>query len=240
MISTSSIVVGIQARMGSSRLPGKSLINVVGKPLVHWVIDNVKRSELIDSVWLLTSSSTRDDPLVASVSKLVNVIRGDELDVRSRYRQLFETTGASNVVRVTGDCPFIDGELIDKLVLEHIRNKTDYCHIASQPYFEFSYPNGFNAEIFTEDAFNRMEQFGDSMPYKEHVTLSVIQHPKSFRYGCLNPPFQYSRPTWKLSVDTANDLNRIRTIAQMLCEKGFTTNIKNVIAICDEHPEWFE
>ena len=110
------IVVGIQARMGSTRLPGKSLSMIRDKPMLQWVIDRVRLAQHVDEVWLLTTTNPEDDALQHTFSGIVPVLRGDAYNVASRYQQLMTQTQASNLIRVTGDCPLIDGRLLDDLI----------------------------------------------------------------------------------------------------------------------------
>lgn len=234
------IVVGIQARMGSARLPGKSLADVAGKPLVQWVVDRCRLSTRIDEVWLLTTTSRLDDALAEAMNRQLPVFRGHETDVRSRYRELFELTGAARMVRITGDCPLMDGRLLDELINAHIESGSDYHHIAAQAQFDPGYPNGFNAEVFTAEAFLRMENLGDAPEYKEHVTWALETHPQAFRSGRLRPPPGLSRPSWKLSVDTAAELERIRQIVEALGDRAARATVADIVALIDAHPQWLE
>lgn len=233
----SRIVAGIQARMGSTRLPGKALMQLGNKPLVHWVIDRLQSAACIDQVWLLTTTDPKDDALVAAVASKVKVIRGDSQDVASRYSQLFALTGADAVLRVTGDCPLIDGALIDTLVNHYNQLAANYGHILSQPYYEPSYPNGFNAELISKDAFEMMLKLSSTAD-REHVTPVVERHPEAFQIARLAPPSSLSRPQWKLSVDTAVDLQLVQLIVTALGDAAEYATVQEIVTILDAHPEW--
>ncbi|MGF1500154.1 MAG: cytidylyltransferase domain-containing protein [Elainellaceae cyanobacterium] len=234
----SGIVAGIQARMGSSRLPGKSLVDLGGKPLVDWIIDRVQMATQIDQVWVLTTTNPEDDALAEAMQGKAAVLRGDALNVTSRYQQLFEKTDASWVLRITGDCPLIDGLLLDELIDQHRAHQADYSHILAQSYYDPSYPNGFNAELFTAAAFAKMRQLDTTAAALEHVTPTVDEFPEAFRIFRLAPPSELSRPDWKLSVDTATDLERVRAIVAALGETAISATAEEIIAVLDAHPEW--
>ncbi|MDZ8189547.1 MAG: NTP transferase domain-containing protein [Nostoc sp. ChiSLP02] len=234
----SRVVAGIQARMGSTRLPGKSLIDLGGKPIIHWVIDRVKRASQIDEVWVLTTTNPEDDVLVTAVENRANVLRGDPQDVRSRYNLLIQKTDPSLIFRITGDCPLIDWTLLDALVNLKQREDADYTHILAQPHYQTSYPNGFNAELFTKDAFAKMSELGTSAADKEHVTLVVDNFPEKFKIARLGSSQELSRRQWKLSVDTNEELNRVRLIVNSLGANAEYASVKDIVAVLDAHPEW--
>ncbi|MBE8985970.1 cytidylyltransferase domain-containing protein [Nostoc sp. LEGE 12450] len=234
----SRVVAGIQARMGSTRLPGKSLIDLGGKPIIHWVIDRVKRANQIDEVWVLTTTNPEDDALVKAVESKANILRGDPQDVRSRYNLLIQKTNASLIFRITADCPLIDWTLLDALVYLKHRENADYTHILAQPCYQTSYPNGFNAELFTKDAFAKISQLGTSTADKEHVTLAVDNFPEKFKIARLGSSQEFSRPQWKLSVDTNEELNRVRLIISSLGTDAEYASVKDIVAVLDAHPEW--
>ncbi|MDJ0616485.1 MAG: NTP transferase domain-containing protein [Calothrix sp. MO_192.B10] len=234
----SRVVVGIQARMGSTRLPGKSLMEIGGKPIVHWVIDRVKQASQIDEIWVLTTTNPEDDALVAAVESKTNVLRGDVQDVRSRYNMLIQKTGASLIFRITADCPLVDWTLLDALVELMHRENAEYSHVLAQSCYCMSYPNGFNAELFSKDAFNKMNMLGTTAADQEHVTLAVDNFSQQFKIARLAPPKELSRPQWKLSVDTKEELNRVRLIVDSLGTIAEYASIQDIVAVLDTHPEW--
>ncbi len=242
----SRIVAGIQARMGSTRLSGKALMPIADQPLVHWVIERVKSARKLDQVWLLTTTNSEDDVLAEAMAKTVNILRGDPQDVASRYQTLFEKTDATHVLRITGDCPLVDAALIDALIELAQTTQADYAHILAQAYYNPSYPNGFNAELFSYAAFQTMLRLNTPADC-EHVTAAVDRYPEQFTIARLTPPVELSRPQWKLSVDTAEDLARIRSIVAALEQisgqgtqqhKACQSTVQQIIAVLDAHPEW--
>lgn len=229
------IVVGIQARMSSSRLPGKSLADLGGRPLIEWVVRRVRLARGVAGVYLLTSTEPSDDPLAEVAGTQCEVVRGNLQDVRSRYRVLLEATGATDLVRVTGDCPLIDGRLIDALIERQRDLLSEYCHVRAQPYYEHAYPNGMNAELFTRAAFERMMSLGgDDLRHREHVTLAVDEFPDAFRLGFLEPPAECDRPGYKLSVDRPEELDLVRRIFARLGPRAVDSGVADIVRVCDE------
>lgn len=234
----SRVIAGIQARMGSTRLPGKSLMLLGQKPIIHWTIDRLQLAETIDEVWLLAPTNPEDAALIAAVQDKVNVIQGDTQDVASRYQTLFEQTKATLLLRITGDCPLVDGALIDRLVYQYRSTGANYGHILAQPHYNPSYPNGFNAELFSWEAFQTMRRLETNLADREHVTLAVDQFPDQFVITRLAPPDELSRPQWKLSIDTIEDFNRVKSIVEALSDRAEFASVAEILAVLDAHPEW--
>ncbi|HKE15144.1 MAG TPA: NTP transferase domain-containing protein [Kofleriaceae bacterium] len=232
----SRVVAGIQARMGSSRLPGKSLALLGGLPVIGWVVTRVARAHRIDEVWVLTTESPEDDALADIVARdlpVARLLRGSAADVRDRYARMVERSGATDVVRITADCPLVDSALLDALVELHRARGTDYAHIASQSHYPFSYPHGLNAEILTRAAFARLLELGSEPRHREHVTIAVDEHPEAFRTARLAPPPALSRPRFKVCVDTPADLERVRRVVGDMGAGALDAGVAEIVAACD-------
>lgn len=231
------VVAGIQARMGSSRLPGKSLAPLAGVPLIGWAVSRVCRARRIDEVWVLTTESREDDALVDVVARdfaAARVLRGGVADVRQRYAALIERTGATDVVRVTADCPLVDPALLDQLIDLHRARESDYANILAQSHHAAAYPNGLNGEVVTRAAFARMAALGDADRHREHVTMAIDEHPEAFRTASLAPPAAHSRPRVKLSVDSGADLERVRRVVADIGERAIDeAGAADIVAACD-------
>ena len=231
------IVAGIQARMDSRRLPGKALLPLGGRPMIHWTIDRIRQSKVVDDVVLLTTDRSVDDALAEAVREKVRVIRGDTDDVLSRYHCLISSTKADVVLRVTGDCPLVDATLIDNLILLHRREGTDYAHIAAQPEYVLSFPNGVNTEAVTAGAMSKLFAAATTKEDREHVTLPVSRDPTLFTVSRLVPPPTLSRPHYKLSVDTEADLESVSRVVHRLGQSAMTATVSDIVqamdALCD-------
>ena len=155
MVKVNNLVI-IQARMNSSRLPGKVMKIVNEKPIIHWQILRVQRSKLVDNVIVAISDKQTDDPLDKYLNSLgISVFRGSELDVYNRFKSALEIYPANSVIRLTADCPLVMPDLIDKMIISFNDNKPDYLSNALTPTF----PDGLDIEVFSTSAFARLEDF---------------------------------------------------------------------------------
>lgn len=232
----SPVVAGIQARMGSSRLPGKSLAALNGLPIIAWVVKRVARARRIDEVWVLTTDRPEDDALAdVVVHDLpgVRLLRGSPTDVRDRYTRMVERSGATDVVRVTADCPLVDPALLDELIELHLAQGTDYANILAQSHHVISYPHGLNGEVMTRAAFSRMVELGHEPRHREHVTIAFDEHPEAFRTASLSPPPALSRPHASVCVDTPDDLERVRRVVEALGPGALDAGAAEIVAACD-------
>ena len=161
------VAVIIQARTGSSRLPGKVLADLAGRPLIEFLVERLKKCSLADQYILATTKLPEDNLLAELGSTLgLTVVRGDAEDVLSRYALAAEQIDASILVRITGDCPFIDPSLLDEMIGEFTNQKIDYYSNCEEP----TYPDGLDIEIFTREALIRAQAECTEGTQREHVT----------------------------------------------------------------------
>ena len=200
------IVAIVQARLGSTRLPNKVLAPIGDVPLIEFLLGRLSKSERISEIVLATSTSEINDQLAIVVENLgYHVFRGSENDVLQRYVDTATATNADVVIRITGDCPFVDPQLIDEMLGDFISSNIDYMSNTDPPTF----PDGFDIEIFKASALLRSAEIATSLFEREHVT------------PCLrtNPLFTHSNKTagvdsshLRLTVDEQRDLDVIRGI----------------------------
>ena len=164
---TQSVIAIIQARMGSTRLPGKVMKEVKGRPLIGLIMDRVKRALTVSDVWLATSDQMLDDPLAKyAENQGYAVFRGNEENVLSRYVAVAETSRADVIVRICGDCPLIDPGLIDQVVRFFQSENVDYaCNT-----LERSFPDGLDVEVFSRAALERTGREAKDPFLTAHVT----------------------------------------------------------------------
>jgi spore coat polysaccharide biosynthesis protein SpsF len=196
-----SLGVVIQARMGSTRLPGKVLRPVAGKVLLGHIIGRL--SQLQHKAIIVVATSTLSQDSVISQwckNENVNCFLGNEKDVLDRYLCCAQHFGFDRIVRLTGDNPFTDIEELDRLIDLHERNELDYAHSFG------SMPIGVGAEIFTFDALLRSHADGHSSCHREHVNEYIQEHPEFFRTGVLRTPSTKYAPNLHLTIDTEEDL----------------------------------
>ena len=167
-----STVAIIQARMTSTRLPGKVLADLAGRPVLEHVVRRVSSAERIDDVVVATTVNASDDPLVELADRLgVRWHRGDEHDVLSRYVDAAREAAAEMVVRITADCPLADPAVIDSVcaALDQRRTACDYASNAVVR----SFPRGLDVEVLFRDVLDRVNRLATEPAEREHVTMTV-------------------------------------------------------------------
>ena len=202
-----NIVAIIQARMGSSRLPGKVLMDLGGEMVLGRVVRRLQRSRHISKIVVATTTVPADEVIVAECDRLeVLCFRGSEHDVLDRYYQAARANAADAVVRITSDCPLIDPELVDETVEVFGDKHADYASNV----FPRTYPRGLDTEVFSFDALDRAWREAREAHQREHVTPYLYEHPQIFKLASLSGAADYSRYRWTL--DTLEDLELLRTI----------------------------
>jgi len=224
----------IQARMGSSRLQGKIMMNIGTKPILQWVIERTKRASLIDKVIVATSVKTEDNIIGRLCKRLdIGCFRGSEHDVLDRYYKASKELKRDSIVRITSDCPFVDPVIIDEVIKIHFKNKNDYTMNNT----EDSYPRGLDMEIFN---FKSLEEsyLNAKNPYqREHVSVYMYEHPEIFKIERVEADGILRRPGYRFCVDTEDDLKLARKIYLMLHRSKKPINAYNIIKLLDLHPE---
>jgi len=222
----------VQARMGSTRLPGKVMMPVAGMPMIELLLERLSRARAIDIIILATSSRARDDELSSHVEKLgYAVYRGSEDDVLDRYYQAACLHKADTVVRVTGDCPLIDPALVDEVVDAYMNTGVDYASNIDPP----TYPDGLDAEVFSFRALERdwKEAF---TPYeREHVT-PFIRESGYFTVTNVSYSEDYSAERW--TVDKPGEMELIQRIFEHFQPRR-DFGWREIMELRQQHPDWF-
>jgi spore coat polysaccharide biosynthesis protein SpsF (cytidylyltransferase family) len=230
-------VVGIvQARMGSARLPGKSLIEIGGVPLAAHPLRRLRLAQSLTEVVLATSDEPADDALAGlAEDEGVRCVRGSEQDVLSRFLLAARETEAEAVVRVTGDCPFIDPGLVDEVVAELMGNAAK-CDYASNV-LRRTYPRGLDVEALFTDTLERAGRLGRSPEAREHVTWHVYrERPDLYLLRSVELDGEdFSALDW--SVDTEEGLERARELYAGVSEADPPPSWRTIarIASADSH-----
>jgi len=225
------VVAILQARMSSSRLPGKVMLPILGRPMIGWQIERVRRCRNIQHLIVATSTDPSDDPLVEYVSSLgIDVFRGSLNDVLGRYAAASEEFPAQHYVRLTGDCPLADPEIIDRTIDLHLSSGADYTSNSHAP----SFPDGFDAEVMTAATLHRAATSASAPAEREHVTLYVWQRPEVFRLETLTNEQDLS--DYRLTVDTAADLRLVTEIFTALSSRGFF-GLTDIVRLLEQSPE---
>jgi spore coat polysaccharide biosynthesis protein SpsF (cytidylyltransferase family) len=226
-----NIVAIVQARMGSTRLPGKVLADVGGKRMLEHIVSRLRRSQLINDVIVATSSAPADD-LIAEVATQKNfkVFRGHESDVLDRYYEAAKNAKADIVVRITGDCPLIDPEVVDRVVATFLSEDCDYASNT----LVCTYPDGLDAEVFSFTALEIAWRDGRRAADREHVT-PYIRTSRRFRLRNVQSELGRSTRHLRWTVDEPRDLEFVRAVyARMGAREVF--GWREVLALLDAEP----
>ena len=216
--------------MGSTRLPGKMMIKIEGKPLIEWVFQGLSLSKRFNRIVLCTSTNSENDILEKTVSKLgYDVFRGDESDVLDRFYQAAKKYSPEIVIRVCADNPLVNGSIIDLAIDHLIQSNSDYTfnHI---PRLGNEYPDGLGAEVFWMKTLDMVYQKALDSQSREHVTSYIWKHPEEFKIGVCQAPKNIRFPEVKLDIDTPADLAKISELLSIL--KNQKLDVSDPESVC--------
>ncbi len=224
----------VQARTTSTRLPGKVLMDVAGRPMLTQQLKRLKQCRAIDDITVATTLNDADDPIVALArGEDVRWFRGSEYDVLSRYVGAARESSADIAVRITSDCPLIDPEETDRVVLE-LESHTDKCDYAANT-VERTFPRGLDVEAFFRDTLERIGRVARSSPAREHVTFFLLQErPDLFLVRSVKDVQDNSDLRW--TVDTPEDLVLIRQVYEDLDLGLRFMSYRTILAYVRQHP----
>jgi len=229
------IVAIIQARMGSTRLPGKVLLDLAGEPVLARVVNRTQRATMLDEVVIATTTESRDEAIVGLCSSRGWAhFRGSEDDVLDRYYQAAKRHHADIVVRITSDCPLIEPEIIDLVVQELLKDGSlDYVSNTLPPR---TFPRGLDVEAMTFKTLERAWQEDKNSAWREHVTPYIRRAPEKFKLKAVTNEKDLSHMRW--TIDTREDLEFVRRIYNHFDHDHFSW--REVLDLLEEHPEWLE
>lgn len=221
--------------MNSSRLPGKVLCEIGGKPMIGWVIERCRLSKRVDEVTVATTRDASDDPVVEyCASQGVRVYRGDQFDVLDRYYQAARRFGAQTIVRVTADCPLIDPQVIDHTLHSFFEAGVDFAANRLPPPFKRTYPIGLDTEVCTFNALERAWKEAAEPYEREHVMPYLYNVEGRFRTLLVNYPVDYGAV--RLTVDTPEDLEFMRQVYARFAHASSFSWL-DVLALLEHSPE---
>lgn len=229
------IIAIVQARMGSSRLPGKVMSDIAGTPAIQHLLQRLSRAQQVQEVWLACSNRAENDPMAALAETLgVHVFRGDEHDVLGRLAATAARAQADAVVRITGDCPLVDPDVVDRIVAAFRAGTADFCSNT----LKRSFPDGLDVEVFTRAALDRADREAKEPFLRQHVTPYIHGRlADRFPSGGFTTeqvvwPQDYSQLRWTL--DEPADLDFLRRIFSKL---PVDFSWQDVLALCLQSPE---
>jgi spore coat polysaccharide biosynthesis protein SpsF len=216
-----SVLTILQARMSSSRLPGKVLKPLLGEPMIGRQIERLRRSRHLGRLVVATSTEPSDQPLAVYCASIgVEAFRGPLDDVLGRFGQaLAAFEPAEHVVRLTADCPLADWEVIDAVIDLHLKSGADYTSNA----LERTYPKGLDVEVMTAEALRAACAEAQDPYEREHVTPFLYRHPERFRLVQLTQPEKLDQLRW--TVDTPEDFEFVTRVYEALhpADNAFTS-----------------
>jgi spore coat polysaccharide biosynthesis protein SpsF len=225
-----------QARMTSSRLPGKVMKEVLGQPLIYYHLSRLMCARLVDRLVVATTVNKTDDILADYAESLgISVFRGDEQDVLGRYEGAVQAYGneAQIVVRVTSDCPLIDPEIVDGVIEAYLAGQPELDYIAVD---NSRFPRGLDVEVFRKGLLSKAAAAATDPAEREHVTPFIYRRPQQFSCDSYSIPENYGSNRW--CVDEPADFELIRRILEAVYPINPTFTWRDCMAILDENPEW--
>jgi spore coat polysaccharide biosynthesis protein SpsF len=234
------VVATIEARMTSSRLPGKVLMEACGKPMLELMVERVRRMRFVDAIVVATTTNATDDPIATLCARLgVGCFRGSEDDVLGRLDAAVREAGADVVVELTGDCPLLDPSLADQVVEFFLINGPD---LASNDHFPFpdtldydSYPVGMDVMVFSAGLLAQAASLALAPDQREHPTRWMLQN-GDLRIAVLPAPTDLHRPDLSLTLDTHPEYERIRAVFEALYPRDPSFGLREMLAFIDAHP----
>jgi spore coat polysaccharide biosynthesis protein SpsF len=227
------IIATIEARMGSTRLPGKILMEVAGKPILQHITERVKRSKLIDEVVVATTTNALDDA-VENVCKetKTDFFRGSEPDITARLVDTAHAFHATHIMQLTGDCPFVDPSLIDKCINKYKSSDFDYVSNRLTP----TYPCGQDVQFFSVNTLKSVLEKTDDPIDREHGSYFIYNHPELYKLGTFVSPVM-NCPEKRWVLDYPEDFEFIKVIYENLYKQNPEFDTFDILRFLEQNPE---
>jgi spore coat polysaccharide biosynthesis protein SpsF len=228
------VVSTIEARMRSSRLPGKVLLPAAGKPMLELLIERLRRARRVEEIIVATTDNPADDPIEKLARRVgVGCFRGSEEDVLDRVLRAAQSAAADVIVEITGDCPLLDPEVVDCLVEVYLTHNFDYV----SNILKRTYPDGLDTQVFATAILAEAAGLTQVPADREHVSLYIYEHPE--RYRLHNVESGLAKKYWdlRLTLDTPKDYQRIAAIYDELYPKNPAFTLDDVLRLLDRRPE---
>ena len=220
--------------MTSSRLPGKILRPIVGKPTLELLIERLSHAKLIDKIVIATTTNRTDDVVEELAHRLgVGCYRGSDDDVLDRVLKAAQANDTDIIVELTGDNPLIDPGIIDNLIEIYLNNSYDYV----SNNLKLTYPNGLDAQVFSRNVLEEVARLTSDLVDHEHVSLYIYDHPE--RYTLFNLESNLPKKYWnlRLTVDTKEDFELIRIIFEELYPKNPNFSLEDILDLLEKKPK---
>ncbi|MGA9533696.1 MAG: glycosyltransferase family protein [Anaerolineales bacterium] len=230
-----NVVAIIQARMGSSRLPGKVLADLVGQPMLSHVLRRAARIPDVDRCLVATTTSENDQPIVDLCAELgVKCFRGHPTDVLDRYYRAAVEAEADVIVRITGDCPLLDPDVSQRTLSAFLESDPPVDFAANRLPDHRTFPIGLDTEVCSFDALQTAHAQASAPHQREHVMPFLYENPDRFRIQLVDAERDLSHLRW--TVDTAEDLEFVRAVYRALAP-DIDFGMAKVLALLDRRPD---
>lgn len=229
------IIATIEARMTSSRLPGKVLMQVLGQPMLYHLVTRLRAVPSLNGIVLATTTNSTDDMLEDFARRNdIHCFRGSEEDVMSRVIGAGESVQADVIVEITGDCPIIDPQIVEQTIRIFKANRADYvsnAHIRS-------YPDGMDTQVFRLETLKRSAAMTTEPLDHEHVTLHIRNHPELFSHIHLVAPPELDWPELGLTLDEQADYELIKLIIEYFGSDNLLFSCLDTLRLLRSNPMW--
>lgn len=233
-----TVVVSIEARMTSSRLPGKMALPLGGEPVLGVLIDRIKAVRDVDRVVLATTTNSDDDVLDGIARRReIEVFRGSEDDVLGRVRGALDAMSATICVEITGDCPLIDPRIVSTMIREFQLTRGRNAYVANTTGPQLGAPHGLDVQVFEADALRRIDDSVQDPAAREHVSIPFYQEPANWSPRFVSFfPHRLCRSVW-VSLDHSEDYDLIRAIHEELAPADPFYSAAAIVDACLARPE---
>jgi spore coat polysaccharide biosynthesis protein SpsF len=229
-------VATIEARMTSSRLPGKVLLSAAGKTMLQHLIDRLKLVPELDEIVLATTTNVQDDELVdVANNNQIKYFRGSEEDVLGRVLEAAKSVNADTIVEITADCPVIDSGIISQCIKMYYVHDCDYASNA----IHRCYPDGMDVQVFSVKTLEETSKLTLDPLDREHVSLYIKNHPDTYKQIHLMAPSQLHWPELGLTLDEKDDYKLLKKIIEYFYAKDTPTfNCYDIISLLEKEKSW--
>jgi spore coat polysaccharide biosynthesis protein SpsF len=227
----------IEARMTSTRLPGKIMLPILGKPMLELLIERLKRAKFLDQIVVATTSNLSDDVVEKLTQRIgAGCFRGSEDDVLDRVLSAAHANDADVIVEITGDCPLIDPQVIDRVIRTYQTKNVDYV----SNLLKKTYPRGMETQVFSTGVLEKVARLTQDPVDHEHVSLYIYEHPEIF--SLFNVESNLPEKYWdlRLTVDTHEDFQLIKAIYELLYPQNHAFTLIDVVDLLEKRNDLLE
>lgn len=226
----------VEVRMGSERLPGKSMKKIIGKPMIELLTERLKKATTLDEIILAIPTSPENDVLEKFARDHgLKCFRGSEDDVLDRVLQAAKKFDVDVIVEITGDCPLIDPEITDNVVDFYLKNFNSYSFVSNVT--PMTFPRGLDVRVFSTKILEEVSKITNDPADRENVSIYIYEHPKKYGLHNIEAEGKLRRPDLRICVDTIEDFRVIETIFENLYHKNPNFGAREIIDFLDKNPE---